>query len=472
LLKDLSWHEEAPTVSDDNTTECWLFADLAKRPVTVRFDQERGSSDGGAVLLGAADRRLGLSEGLAGGLRDGRDPRRVTHEISDLVRQRVYAIACGYPDGNDAAKLSGDPVHKLLVGRDPLGEGDLASQPTLSRFENGADRADLFRMGEALAERVIERHRGRLRGRARLVTIDLDQTDDPAHGQQQLALFNGYYGEWCYLPLLGFVSFDDEADQYLVAAVLRPGNAPDKMGSLGVLSRLLPRLRVAFPKARFRVRLDAGFAAPEVLDFLDEQGDVDYAVAIGKNSVLLTRAGKHMAQARRLSKASEKTAHVYGETLYAAHTWFHHRRIIIKAEVIRYPGRDPKDNPRFVVTNMTQTPRWVYEDFYCRRGEIENRIKELHHGLEIDRTSCSRFLANQLRILLTAAAYVLMQELRLRAARTKLARAQVSTLRDALLKIGTRLTASVRRIVLRMPASFPYAHAWGTIAHSLGASAG
>jgi hypothetical protein len=459
-------------LGDDNTTQCWLFRDLAKRAVAVRFDQERGSSDGGAVLLAAADRHLGLSEALGRCIRDGRDPERVVHELLDLVRQRVYGIACGYPDGNDAARLSADPVHKLLVGHDPVGEDDLASQPTLSRFENGAGRGDLLRMGEALAERVIQRHRRRRRGRARVVTIDLDQTDDPAHGEQQLALFNGYYGQWCYLPLLGFVSFDDEADQYLVAAVLRPGNSPDKRGSLGVLSRLLPRLRTAFPKARFRVRLDAGFAAPDVLDFLDEQGDVEYAVAMGKNSVLLKRAGKHMARARRLSKGSGQTEHVYAETRYAARSWPHRRRVIIKAEVTRHPGRDPKDNPRFVITNIAQAPRWVYEEFYCRRGEIENRIKELHHGLEIDRTSCSRFLANQLRVLLTAAAYVLMQELRLRAARTKLARAQVSTRRDALLKIGTRLRVSVRRIVLHLPTSFPYAHAWATVAHSLGASAG
>jgi hypothetical protein len=440
--------------------------------VTVCFDQERGSSDGGAVLLGAADRRLGLSEALACCLRDSRDPGRLVHEVQDLVRQRVFALACGYPDGNDAARLAADPVHKLLVGRAPLGDDDLASQPTLSRFENAADRSDLLRMGTALAERVIERHRRRRRGRARMVTIDLDQTDDPAHGQQQLALFNGYYGQWCYLPLLGFVSFDDEADQYLVAAVLRPGNAPDKRGALGVLARLLPRLRAAFPKARFRVRLDAGFAAPELLDFLDAQADVLYAVAMGKNPILLRRSEKYMAQARRLSNANDATEHVYAETLYATKTWPRRRRIIIKAEVTRHPGRAPKDNPRFVITNMTQTPRWVYEDFYCRRGEIENRIKELHHGLEIDRTSCSRFLANQLRVLLTAAAYVLMQELRLRAAGTKLARAQVSTLRDCLLKIGARVNSSVRRIVLHLPESFPFAHAWATVAQALGASPG
>jgi hypothetical protein len=434
---------------DDNTTQCWLFCDLAKRPVTIRFDQERGSSDGGAVLLAAADRRLGLSEALARGIRDGRDEQHVVHEVSDLVRQRVYAIACGYPDGNDAARLSVDPVHKLLVGRDPAGDAELASQPTLSRFENGADRSDLFRMGEALAERVIERHRRRRHGRARVVTVDLDQTSDPAHGEQQLVLFNAYYGEWCYLPLLGFVSFDNEADQYLVAAVLRPGNSPDKRGALGVLSRLLPRLRAAFPKARLRVRLDAGFAVPEVYNFLAAQDDVDYAVAIGKNSVLLSRADQLMSKVRQLSEASGHTEHVYGETKWAAKKWTgRSRRIVIKAEVTRHPGRDPKDNPRFVVTNMTQSPRWIYEDFYCRRGEIENRIKELHHGLEIDRTSCSRFLANQLRVFLTAAAFVLMQELRLRAAGTKLARAQVSTLRDSLLKIGARVGSSVRRIVL------------------------
>lgn len=457
-------------MGDDSTTQCWLFEDLAKRPVTVRFDQERGSSDGGALLLGAADRRLRLSEALAACIRDGRDPERVVHEVSDLVRQRVYGIACGYPDGNDAARLSSDPVHKLLVGREPVGEEDLASQPTLSRFENGVDRADLFRMGEALADRVIERHRRRRRGRARVVTIDLDQTDDPTHGAQQLALFNGYYDEWCYLPLLGFVSFDEEADQYLVAAVLRPGNSPDKRGAVGVLSRLLPRLRAAFPRARYRVRLDAGFACPEVLDFLDEQGDVEYAVAMAKNQILLRRAGKHMAEARRLSKASGRTEHVYAETRYAAKTWSRKRRIIIKAEVTRHPGRDPKDNPRFVVTNTSQTPRWVYQRFYCHRGEIENRIKELHHGLEIDRTSCSRFLANQFRVFLTAAAYVLMQELRLGAARTRFARAQVSTLRDNLLKIGARVTTSVRRIVLQLPASYPHAHAWGRVAAALGAT--
>jgi len=436
----------------------------------VKFDEPQTSSDGGAILLRAAERRYGLLGAMGDCVQDGRDESRIRHEIEELMAQRVYAIACGYPDGNDAARLSEDPVHKLLVGRDPITGDALASQPTLSRFENGMSRKELYRMGAALAESVIERHRRRLKGGARLVTIDLDQTEDPTHGQQQLALFNGYYGNWCYLPLMGFISFDHEPDQYLCAAILRPGNAPDKRGAIGVLKRLLARLRAAFPKARFLVRLDAGFASGEIFDFLDEQPHVEYVVAMPKNSRLLSRAGALMTDARRFSKASGRTEHVYGETLYAGRRWKGTRRVIIKAEVTRIGTADPKDNPRFVVTNLRLSPRWVYEKVYCRRGDVENRIKELHHGLEIDRTSCSRFLANQLRVLLTAAAYVLMQELRLSAARTALARAQVCTLRDALLKVAARVASSVRRILLRLPTSFPYRKPWGLVARALAAA--
>jgi hypothetical protein len=440
--------------------------------VVAQFDEEHGSSDGGAVLLRAIDQRLGLTERLAGCLRDRRDPSKINHEIEELLSQRVFGIACGYPDGNDAARLSGDPVHKLLVGRDPIDGDALASQPTLSRFENSVGRRELYRIGEALADVVIERHRKRLRGRARCITIDLDPTEDPTHGEQQLSFFNGYYDSWCYLPVVGFLTFNDEPEQYLFTAVLRPGNAPDKRGAIAILERILLRLRLAFPRARFCVRLDAGFAGAEIFSFLDAQGDVDYVVAMPKNAVLLRRIKKPMRKARRLSRESGETAHVYGECRYAAKKWRNKRRVIVKAEVVRHPGRDPKENPRFVVTNLAQTPKWIYERIYCERGDAENRIKELHHGLEIDRTSCSSFWANQLRVLLTAAAYVLFQELRLRAARTSCARAQVQTLRERLIKIGARVVESVRRVVLHLPASYPFRDPWNRIALSLGASSG
>jgi Transposase DDE domain group 1 len=465
-------HERSSCLADDTTTQCVLFPDLFRKPLVARFDQHNGSSDGGAVLLKAIDLRLGLTERLAGCLRDRRDPSKVSHEIEELLVQRVFAIACGYPDANDAARLGEDPIHKMIVGRDPVDGAALASQPTLSRFENAAGRRELYRIGEALADVVVERHRKRLRGRARRITIDLDPTEDPTHGEQQLSFFNGHYDGWCYLPMTGFLTFDDESEQYLFAAVLRPGNAPDKRGAIAILERILRRLRSAFPKARFRVRLDAGFAAPEIFAFLDAQGDVDYAVAMPKNAVLLRRIKKLQQKARRLSRLSGQTAHLDGECRYAASTWGTKRRVIFKAEVVRHPGRDPKDNPRFVVTNLPQTPKWIYERIYCQRGDIENRIKELHLGLEIGRTSCSSFWANQLRVLLTAAAYVLMQELRLRAARTSCARAQVQTLRERLIKIGARVVESVRRIVLHLPASYPFLDPWRRVAGSLGATPG
>jgi len=453
---------------DDNTTQRWLFPGLSSRQLIAAFDQERSSSDGGAILLKAADERLGLTRSLVNCLSDGRDPDRITHELRELLQQRVFGIACGYPDGNDSDRLAEDPVHKMLLDRDPVeGEG-LASQPTISRFENSASAKNLFRVGEELARGVVKRHRKRLRGRARRITIDLDSTADLAHGDQQLALFNGHYDNTCYLPLLGFVSFNDEPDQYLFTALLRPGNSPDKRGAVGVLKRVIALLRAGFAKATIRVRLDAGFAGPEIFDYLDAEG-VEYAVAMPKNSVLERRAKRSLGRASRLSRESGHSERVYTETQYAARTWSHKRRVIIKAEVTRHPGREPKKNPRFVVTNLEQTPRWVYEKVYCKRGDVENRIKELQHGLEIDRTSCCRFFANQLRVLMTAAAYVLMQELRLHAARTSLARAQVWTLRDSLLKIGARVSGSVRRLVLHLPTSFPFLGPWGKIAARLGA---
>jgi hypothetical protein len=455
-------------VSEHTTTQCVLFSGIFERPVIAQFDQSQSSSDGGAILLKAADRRLGLTAALTTCLKDERQAGKVDHEIRELLTQRVMAIACGYEDCNDAARLASDPVHKLLVGRDPVKGEDLASQPTLSRFENAVDRKELFRMAEALADSVIERHRQRLHGRAKRITIDLDPTDDPTHGQQQLSFFHGHYDSYCYLPMVVFLTFNKEPDQYLVGAVLRAGNAPASQGAVGILRRLIARLRQAFPKAKIRVRLDGGFAAPDVLDFLDLQENLEYAVNMASNKILKRKVRPAMRTARRMSKESGKTEHIYGELLYKTKkTWKKKRRVLYKAEVTRHPERDPKDNPRFVVTNMKQSPKWIYEDIYCDRGDVENRIKELHQGMEIDRTSCHSFWANQFRVLMTAAAYVLMQELRLRLARTDQARTQVWIFRERFLKLGAQVVASVRRIVLHLPQAFPYREHFQRLAVSL-----
>jgi Transposase DDE domain group 1 len=457
-------------VNKDITRQSVLFPQLFGKTLTVTFDQRDGSSDGGAILLKAADERLGLSERLAACIEDRRQPGKIEHTVHELLSQRLYAIACGYADCNDTARLSSDPVHRLLARGETSAQALLASQPTLSRFENAADRGSLYRMGVALAESVIERHRQRLgRRKVKHVRIDLDPTDDPTHGAQQLTFFNGHYDTWCYLPMAGFLSFNGEPEQYLFCYVLRPGNAPAKQGAIGILERIIAQVRANFPKARIQVRLDGGFAGPELLNFLDDS-DVDYLVGMAENKVLTRRARRLMGRARRLSRQRNKTANVFGETRYAAQSWKKRkRRVLIKAEVVRAQGQQPKDNARFVVTNLKKTPRYLYKRVYCGRGDIENRIKELHHGLEIDRTSCTDFLANQLRVLITAAVYVLMQELRLAAKGTSCERAQVSTLRDRLIKLGAWIETSVRRIVLHLPKSAPHRCEWQHIARSLGA---
>ncbi len=450
-------------------TQGVVFPELLSRPVQARFDEPGTSVDGGAVLLAALDRGLGLTHRLASALRDGRQPGKVVHGLQDLVRQRVFSLACGYADCNDASSLRHDPIHKLLLERDPLRGGGLADQSTLSRFENAAGSRDLYRMASELMDVVIEQNRKRLRARrVELITVDLDPTEDPTHGQQQLALFNGHYDAWCYLPLLAFVTFDDEPEQQLIAAMLRGGRAATSQGAIPMLRRLLPRLRQAFPRARLRIRLDGGFASPKMFDFLEQEG-MEYIAAIARNSVLSRRIEPFMKPLRRATERSGETETAFAETRYAARTWRKkQRRVVMKAEVVRLEDRSPRDNSRFVVTNLRHSPENIYQ-LYRDRGDSENRIKELKNDLEIDRTSCTRFFANQLRILLTAASFVLFQQLRLRLARHTQERPTVATMRLRWLKIAARVESSARRVVLHFAASHAWASQWMRLARSCGA---
>ncbi len=451
-----------------STKQSVLFPELISKPTTVAFDEPEVTSDGGALLLKAVDAQIGLTDRLAAALTDPREPGKVRHTLADLLRQRIFGICCGYGDTNDTARLNTDPMHKLLLDRDPIDGDDLASQPTLSRFENRRRRVDLFRLGTALVQTVIAAHGRRLRGqKVRLVTLDLDATDDPCHGSQQLSLFNGHYDSWCYLPLLAFVSFNNEQDQHLLAAVLRPGTAHPKVGAVAILKRLIPELRRAFPAAVIRVRLDGGFCCPEILDYLDG-ADVQYLVGMAKNSVLEARAAGDVALARECFALAGGTYAVYGQQWYAAGTWDRGRRVIHKAEVVALPGREPLDNLRFVVTNLSVLPSQVY-DIYRQRGDSENRIKELKGELDLGRLSCHGFWANQLRLLLSAAAFVIMQMLRVRLAHLGLSTSQTGSLRLRLLKIGGRVTRSVRRYVVHLAAAHPWSKEWERAARSWGA---
>ena len=446
-----------------------LFEGLFDKPVSVEFTGPAQSSDGGVVLLKAVDERLGLTRGMAEAVRDRRQSGKVVYAMVEMLRERIFGIACGYPDGNDAAKLSGDPLMRLVCRGSVAADQSLASQPTLSRMENAVKRADLVRMAYALTDTVIAEERRRRRGRrVRQIVIDMDPTEDPTYGDQQLTFFNAHYDNWCYLPMVTTMQFDGEAEQIFVAPVLRPGNAKGSLGAKGLLKRLLARLRAAFPGACILVRMDGAFATPEVLAFLEAE-KLGYAINMPKNAVLQRLAAGLMRRVRAQVKVSGHTEKRYGQAMYQAGKWPHARRVAIKAEQVVLEGREPRDNPRFVIHNLRKSPKQVY-GFYAARGDMENRIKELHDGLRFDRTSCTDFLANQLRILLAGAAYVLYQQLRRAAAGTACARAQVWTWRDRLIKISVVVRESVRRILLEGPQAYPWLPIWRRVAFRLGAS--
>ena len=451
------------------TRHCVLFDDLLGKPTTAVFDGEAQSSDGGGALLRAVNRKLHLTTRLGRHLRDERAEDRVLHTSQELFDQRVVGIALGYEDQNDAARIAADPVMKGVVGRAAVRGRDLASQATLSRFENAASARELVAMMRELEDVAVERLKAR-RPHARRITLDLDATCDPTHGQQQGSFFNAFYGTWCYLPLLGFLSAPGDKEQHLFAARLRRGTTPATHCLIPMVRRMAAKLRAAFPKAKIRVRLVGGFGSPRLLDVLDEL-KLEYVIGLPQNPRLLALCEIELTAAAVVADRDGETARFYGEAMYAADSWSRERRVVFKAEVLVATGKVNKDNPRFVVTNLParMKAKTVYVVAYCGRGESENRIKELKYGLHVDRTSCSSFRANQLRLLMTAAAYILFQELRVQLAGTEAAVWQVTTLRERLFKIGVRVVESVRRVVLHFAAAHPWQELWRRAAVNLGA---
>jgi len=436
-----------------------MFEGLFRKSVQVEFSEPDLSSSGGLLLLKQLDESLGLTRALAECLTDSRQAGKVEFDLLTLIQQRVFGICCGYEDANDVARYRDDGMMKLACDRDPTDSSSVSSQSTLSRFENQVTAPELYRMSEMLFDLVASRHRKRLGRRLERVIIDLDATVNYTHGQQQLTMFNKFYDGHCYLPLMGFLSFNDEPEQYACATVLRSGS-PGSSGDIPTLMRLIARTRCHFPSAEIVVRLDNGFASPELFDLLDQYG-VKYLVGFAKNSVLSDYSSDALSKARAAFRRSGDTIPFYGSTWgYKAKSWGKsRRRTLYKAEVVSHEGREPRDNVRYVVTNMKGRARDLYR-LYVGRGDCENRIKEAKLGLRSDRMSCPRFLANQFRALLSTAALVLFQELRIRARRTPAATWQVERIRLFLIQIGARVSASVRRIRIRLPRSHPWSDLW------------
>jgi Transposase DDE domain group 1 len=440
----------------DSTPEQLRFLPLPGYTVRADFDGGALSSDFGALLLRGIDRQIGLTERLAAAVRDTRHPSYIDHPLRDLFAQRIYQIASGYADGNDANSLRHDPMFKLSIERLPLEPAqDLASAPTFSRLEHSVNRPDLYRLTQAFVDHFIASYPEP----PAAIVLDLDHSEDPTHGQQELTFYNHHYRSYCYLPLFIF----EGTSHALVTACLRPGKRPPGAENAMILVRLLAYLRRHWPSTHILVRGDSHFATPEVMEVIAHRRRMDFVFGLAGNPVLLRQAASVMQEARELFRQRSALAQAYGEQppassrvydefSYAAASWAQPWRVIVKAEVM-VAG----DNPRFVVTSVeAPPPPQVYEDLYCARGNCENDIKAVKNDLYSDRTSATTFLANATRLLLSCAAYVLHHALRTHTlAHTTLATAQPSTVILTLFKVATQVKQYKDRIVLHLPTSCP-----------------
>ena len=431
------------------------------QPLDVTFDGPTISSDGGLLLLRQIDDELGLSDWFSWQMPDERDQDRLRHDRQEQVRQRMFQIACGYEDCNDAERLRHDPLLKTVCDRSPDDEEGLSSQPTLSRFENSVTGWHL----KQLMERFEDTYVAGLPADTTEVILDIDATEDPTHGAQQLSFFHGYYDRYIFLPLMVF----DGVSEELVTACLRPGNVHASRGAGVLLERVIRKIKKRFPDAIILIRADSGFCMPRDLDryerLNEELGSVEYLLGIAKNNVLVTLGESALEEAEQRFADTRRHVRHFTHFEYATKkTWPRKRHIVAKAE-----WSSKGSNPRFVVTTLTEfADRVVYEG-YCQRGQCENLIKDLKNGLMADRLSCHRYTANFFRLLLHCAAYRLMHRLRhhVAAVRPELGRSQFDTLRLKLLKVAAQVTRSVRRILARLPRSFPLAEVFAAIAMRL-----
>jgi hypothetical protein len=448
-------------------TECtqtsFGFQAHFRRQVGAQFDGGTMTSDAGGLLLRETDRRLKLLPRFAQCFLDGRDPERIQHTVAEMVSQRVYALALGYEDVNDHEQLRQDPVLKLLAGKEEL-EQPLAGKSTLNRLELSAGTPDRYKkitfwkqaIDELLVNVFIEAHAQA----PEEIVLDIDTTDMALHGEQEGRFFHGYYDHYCYLPLYVF------SGEHLLCARLRSANIDASAGSLAEVRRIIEQIRQCWPEVRIILRGDSGFCRDELMSWC-EDNRVDYVFGFARNPRLRTMIAEALVEVARQWEQAQKPARVFVEFPYQTTTgsWSHLRRVVAKAEHI-----DGKENPRYVVTSLS-TEAWpaqkLYEELYCARGDMENRIKE-QFTLFADRVSAETMRANQLRLYLSAMAYVLVCGLRrLGLKATELATAQAATIRLRLLKIGALVRISVRRIWISLPRSYPWSDLFARVHHAL-----
>jgi hypothetical protein len=425
---------------------------IVGKAVRVAFDGGRLTSDAGVLLLADVERRLGIAERLARCLEDPRTPGRVRHTLAEMIRFRVLLIAAGYPDANDCDALRSDPAFKMAVGRAPESGADLCSQPTMCRLENLPGPVALKRMMATMVELFCDNF-AEVPGR---IVLDIDDTEDRVHGDQELALFHAHYGERCFLPIHIYEATTGKP----VAVILRPGKTPDGTEVMLVLRHVIRRIRARWPKVDILVRGDGHYARPEAMAWCERER-VGYVFGLAGNKVLLRHVATlaEVAALGRVEGEGDKVRR-YGEFAYAAETWSTERRVIARVE-----ASDRGTDSRFIVTDLAGTPRWLYEAVYCARGRAENLIKAHKVHLASDRTSCTKATANQFRLVLHTAAYWLLHTLRGLAPRRSFWReAQFDTIRLALIKVAARVTELATRIRLALPSSYPHERSFALLA--------
>lgn len=407
------------------------------KKIELNFNGGDVTSDGGVLLLRQIDLKLGLTKQVADFIPDERDQRYIDHSIEKILAQRIYGIALGYEDVNDHITLRKDPGFQTAINSDD----DLASSSTLSRFENSITRKTIAKINKIFVETFI----ASFKKAPRELILDFDPTDNPIHGHQENRYYNSYYESYCYLPLYVFCK------EHLLVSYLRPCNIDGAKHAWAILSLLVKRFKQEWPGVKIIFRGDSGFCRHKMLEWCDKH-NVGYIVGIAKNNRLLKSSVLLRNEASLICEQTKENQRLFGEFHYAAESWKHKKRIIVKAEHTLLGA-----NPRFIVTNLEGDPQKLYEEIYCARGEMENRIKEQQLDLFADRTSCSDWWANNFRLLLSGCAYILMSAIRRLVLKgTALAKAQCGTIRLKLLKIGAIIIRNTRRIKFLLSSSYPY----------------
>jgi len=436
----------------DCTSSQLQFPGFKQRKVEADFTGGHVSSDaGGCLLLRQVDRRLGLLKQVSRNLMDPRRKKSCEHNLASLLRQRVYGLALGYEDLNDHDTLRHDLALQISVER----VSQLASPPTLCRLENRADRETAWALQRVMVEQFIKS----FKRPPRKLILDFDATDDGVHGKQEGRFFHGYYDSYCFLPLYVFCG------EKLLVSYLRESRIDGARHAWAILSLLVKRLRRAWPRVKIIFRGDSGFCRHKMLSWC-ESNEVDYVVGLAKNKRLNAFSQELQGQAEEAFKQTGNKQRLFGEFRYAAKTWSKKRRIIAKAE-----HTAKGSNPRYLITNIQGDPQQLYDKLYCKRGDMENRIKEQQLDLFADRTSCHQWWANQFRLLLASLAYTLLEAIRRLALKgTEMARAQCRTIRLKLLKVGAVIIKNTRRVRFLLSSAYPYQQLFRHVAQQLDSS--